>query len=163
MLYKPGYVAWVSLQHHRARVNRMSDIICEEVVASLDGIMTSLASEITITASDKLMAIPEDCIQDSVTSSMPGSVTSSIPNSMTPSLGEPLTSPCTPDLAMTSSEQNVMSPTCYSDTGELAPGDVSVEHGYEMLVMTIETPTSCTMDAWIREREVVKYTVDFSF
>ena len=38
-----------------------------------------------------------------------------------------------------------------------------VDHGYRMWVMTIETPTACSMDAFISETETVRYTMNFTY
>ena len=38
-----------------------------------------------------------------------------------------------------------------------------VDHRYRMWVMTIETPTACSMDAFISETETVRYTMNFTY
>ena len=38
-----------------------------------------------------------------------------------------------------------------------------VDHGYRMCVMTIETPTACSVDAFISETETVRYSMNFTY
>ena len=68
-------------------------------------------------------------------------------------------------IELTSSEDEMMS----SGDESTSSVDISasetpqVHHGYQMVVMMIETPTECTMDAFISEKETVCYTVDFEY
>ena len=46
--------------------------------------------------------------------------------------------------------------------GTKSAGDPEVRRGYQMVVMMIETPNACTMDAFIKETETVRYTANFT-
>ena len=60
-------------------------------------------------------------------------------------------------------EVSVTSSSVEKNSETTSTGDVEVHQAFQMVVMLIESPTACTMDAYINETETVQYKMNFTY